>query len=98
TSGSGSLGLTEADLSLITVGPSEATPTTGFTPGVLQIGGATAGKITISSPISFPFVASGTPSAPNVAVLVLENTGTIVQDPGAGITVQQLAILGSGPV
>jgi hypothetical protein len=97
-SGSGPLVLTEADLSLITVGPSEATPTTGFTPGVLQIGGATAGKITISSSISFPFQTGSVPSAPNVAVLLLENNGTIVQDPGAGITVQQLAILGSGPV
>ncbi len=68
------LGLTAAELSLITA-------------DVLQIGNASAGNITISGAV-----------APHVPVLSLQNTGSIIESSGGGITVPQLAIRSGGPV
>ena len=83
------------DGSSIVLGGSGASGTLGLTTAglslitadVLQIGNATAGNITISGPV-----------APNVPVLSLENTGSVIENSGSGITVPQLAIRTAGPV
>ncbi len=75
TKTAGTLGLTDADLDEVTA-------------GVLQVGNATAGAITISAPIS----------PANAPVLALINNASVTESAGGTITEASLRISSPGPV